>query len=333
MYNLGKLFCYTVNAHKDFIECRTVANNLLQGSKAVVDTDTQNFLQNINLKNNKLDHLSVFVNEFAAWLNNSSNKIVGLDKFEPDFSSGTTQAFDSFYFRHRQKRFRCLVGEYFYHIKTWTSNKVNWSFITDADPLTLNDALVISLPFCDTGNITNQYQDLLDTCTMLNIPVLVDCCYYTIAGNININIDHDCIDTVAFSLSKAFPLAHYRIGVRYTRRDIFDGQKLHHSINYNNSLSAYIGLEFIKNFDSTYIYNKYWPKQQEVSEFFNIAPSSCAIFAVGDQKWDQYSRKNLLSAYQLNFDPTLFANRICLNPIYENWNLFKAFKNEITTSL
>ena len=290
-------------------------------------------MNSINLKNSKLDHLTNFINEFTPWLNQSSSNVNGLENFEADFSSGTTQAFDSFYFRHREKRFRCLVGEYFYHIKTWTSNKVNWSFISDNDPLIPGDAMIISLPFCDTGHLVDDYLTLLSKCNELGIPVLIDCCYYTISGNINIDVDFPCIDTVTFSLSKAFPIAQHRIGVRYTRSNIFDGQKLHHSINYNNYLSAYVGLEFIKNFSADYIYNKYRLKQQEVSEFFNLDSSSCVLFAIGDHSWNQYSRKNLLSAYQLDFNPSLFANRICLNPVYENWDLFKAFKNEITTIL
>lgn len=333
MLNLGKLFCYTVNADKDFFGCRSVANHLLQGSRAISDSDSQTFLNNIDLKRAKQDHLPVFVDEFASWVNSSANQIIGLENFEADYSAGTTQSFDSFYLRHRRRRFRCLVGEYFYHIKVWTSNDINWSFISDEDPLVARDALVISAPFCDTGNLPVNYDSILLECSRLSIPVLIDCCYYTIAGNINIDVRYDCIDTVCFSLSKAFPVANNRIGVRYTLKNIFDGQKLHHSINYNNLLSAYIGLEFIKNFKVDYVYNKYQAKQQEISKFFNIAPSSSVVFAVGDSTWSQYSRKNLLSAYHLNFDPTLFANRICLNPVYENWNLFTKFKNEFNSTL
>ena len=55
--------------------------------------------------------------------------------------------------------------------------------------------------------------------------------------------------------------------------------------------------------------------------------SDCSIFAVGDATWDQYGRRNLLEQYQLDFDPKLFTNRICLNSIYENWNLFEHYAN------
>ena len=200
--------------------------------------------------------------------------------------------------------------------------------MSDSDPLREGDVFVLSLPFCDTGNLINDYHLLLEKCDDLNIPVLIDCCYYTIAGNVNINVNYDCIDTVCFSLSKAFPVAHLRIGVRYTKSKIYDGQKLHHSINYNNVLSAYIGCAITDNYPADYVFNKFKDQQIEICDFFNLEPSQSVNFAIGDSTWHHYSRKNLLNAYGLTFDSTLFKNRISLNVMYENWSTFQLFKNE-----
>jgi hypothetical protein len=317
---------------KNFFDCRIKANTLLQGSRPVLDPELQNFLSNLsyNINFTEYSNLKVFTNEFSHWLNSSTN-IDGLEQLEPDFSSGTTQSFDSFYYRHRHRRFRCFVGEYFYHLKSWIATNTNWSFITDNDPLAPNDALILSLPFCDTGNLYENYQNVLDECEKLKIPVLIDCCYYTLTDNTKLNFKFKCIDTVAFSLSKSFPVAHLRIGVRYTSSKIEDGQKLHDKINYNNVFSAYIGLEIIKHFPSNFLYNKYHQQQTKVCDFFNIEPSQSVIFAVGDSTWDIYSRKNLIDSYQLQFDHKLFKNRICLNSIFENWNSFQSYQNEYTT--
>lgn len=281
------------------------------------------------------DFLRKFELTFSDWLlAHSTNKIHGLEKFVPNFSTGTTQGFDSFYLRHRTKHFRCFVGEYFYHLKTWQANTIEWDFITNDRPIQEGDAVVISAPFCDTGSLHAQHRDLLAQCEELNIPVLIDCCYYPISGNIELDLNYNCIDTICFSLSKAFPVATMRIGMRYTREDIFDGQSLHSSINYNNNICAAIGLKVINTFSSDYIYNTYVDKQKEVCSILpGLTASNCAIFAVGDQTWDQYSRANLLKDYQLTFDPKLFTNRICLNSIYENWDLWNKYKNEYTTNI
>jgi hypothetical protein len=308
---------------------------LFQGSRAVRDPNTLEFVSNL-LKSDlsavmQTDYLKEFENTFGSWLlAHSTNSIQDLENFIPNFSTGTTQGFDSFYLRHRHRRFKCFVGEYFYHLKNWISNGIEWEFITDVSSIQPNDAVVISLPFCDTGSEHDLHTQLLNTCEQLNVPVLVDCAYYPISGNVDINLQYNCIDTVCFSLSKAFPVAQLRIGVRYTRKDIFDGQSLHASINYNHNLSAYIGLEIMRKFGSDYTYSRYQEQQKEICDLLpGLTASKCAIFAVGDTTWDSYSRANLLREYQLDFSPELFVNRICLNAIYENWDIWKLYASTI----
>jgi len=319
---------------KNFFDARSTADYVFQGSRAVIDQEVTDFIKKIFdndlLGNglNKSDNLFKFKNLFTNWLQtHRSSTILGLDQYQIDFSAGTTQSFDSFYIRHRTRKFRCYIGEYFYHLKTWTSNQLDWSFITDDAPISSNDAVVISMPFCDTGSSHPEYEQLISTCEKLNVPVLVDCCYYPISGGINIDVTSNCIDTVSFSLSKAFPIANLRIGIRYTR-DTFDGQKLHDTINYNNTLSAYIGTKIIDKFPSDYIYYKYIEKQQVVCDYFKLVPGHSVVFAVGDSDWDQYSRRNLLDVYQLHIDPSEFKNRVSLVSIFEHWNLFEEIKNE-----
>jgi hypothetical protein len=107
-----------------------------------------------------------------------------------------------------------------------------------------------------------------------------------------------------------------------------DGQKLHDTINYNNTLSAYIGSRLIDEFSSDYIYNKYRQQQMAVCEYFALIPGNSVLFAVGDSDWNQYSRHNLLHMYQLGMDPSKFKNRVSLVSIFEHWNLFEEMKNE-----
>lgn len=326
-----------VRENKDFFQARSAANLVLQGSRAVKDPTVTQFLSTITkdivlddvLKN--LCHLNSFLAEMTLWLQaHSNNKIKALDQFTADFSAGTTQSFDSFYWRHRDRRMRCLVGEYFYHLKTWISTGVDWAFVTDTDPLMPGDALVLSVPFCDTGNQPAGIDTLLDTCDRLEIPVLIDGCYYPISQGITIDLDHQCIDTATFSLSKAFPIAHLRIGIRYTRDHVFDGQKLLNTVNYNNVFSAYVGRKLMSRFESDYIYKVYRDRQIQTCQDLGLTASSSVLFAVGDNTWDRYNRKNLLDSYHLDLDPALFVNRISLVGIFDNWDIFEAIKNETT---
>lgn len=338
-YSIRQLaFLLSTKDSRNFFDARSKADHIFQGSRAVRDVSVNGFIKDIFVddlleKGLKHNHLTEFKSKFTDWLlSHSTSNIIGLDQYDIDYSSGTTQSFDSFYFRHRNKRFRCFAGEYFYHLKTWISNEAHWSFISDSDPIRENDAVVISMPFCDTGSAHPEYESVISKCNNLGVPVLVDCCYYPISGNVNVDVSAPCIDTVAFSLSKAFPIANLRIGVRYTR-NIFDGQKLHDVINYNNNLSAYVGLNLIDKFPSDYIFNQYRVKQKSICEFFNLTPSDAVLFAVGGSEWDQYSRHNLLNVYQLELSPDEFNNRVSLVSMLENWDLFEKIKNEDTVKI
>lgn len=339
--DLGKKISWAiaVKQHGDFYTSRDHTRFLLQGSRAVKYPKVVNFLNNVFDQSlyqqlGDVNNLREFVHNFPEWINNhAGNKLHGLDKFQIDFSAGTTQSFDSFYFRHKNRRMRCLVGEYFYHLKTWISTNTLWSFVTDEDPITGNDALVISLPFCDTGNQRSDFEDILERCNQLNVPVLVDCCYFPISFGINADLNHPCVDTVTFSLSKAFPVANLRIGVRFTKPGIFDGQSLYNSIGYTNCLSAFVGNKLINQFSSNYIFDTYQEKQTQVCNFLNLTPSQSVLFATGDETWSYFSRRNLLDVYQLDFDANNFCNRISLVAIYDDWDIFERIKNEHTTQI
>lgn len=319
----------------NFFDARAHSQLVLQGSRAVRDVPVVEFVNTV-LDNqplhkllNQPQHLNDFVHGIGTWLQaHKYNQLLGLEQFEADFSAGTTQSFDSFYWRYRNRRMRCLLGEYFYHIKTWTATHTNWSFVTDDDPLLPGDALVLSFPFCDTGSEPKNYSQLMLQCNQIGIPVLIDACYYTISHGICIDLQHQCIDTVAFSLSKSFPVSHLRIGVRYTRPNVYDGQKLHNSINYNNVVSAYVGKKLIEQFSSAYIYEVYQQRQQQVCKILGLTPSNSVLFGLGNSDWDQYNRANLLKSYKLDLDPTLFVNRISLTGVFDNWAIFEALTNE-----
>jgi hypothetical protein len=337
MWTLHKQLAWMIASQDsgDFYRCRDQVRHLYQGSRAVKNQSINDTINQTVLKNawQQHSHLDCFKQDFAPWLQaHSSNRLQGLEQYRPSFSAGTTQAFDSFYFRHRDKRFRCFVGEYFYHLKTWLSNDVSWSFVTESTPLAAGDALVISAPFCDTGSIHPDFDAVITHCNQIGIPVLVDACYYTISGGVELDVSAECIDTVAFSLSKAFPVANLRIGMRYTR-NVFDGQSLHDSINYNNTLSAQVGVALIHNYGSDYIYNQYREQQLEFCAMTGLAASHSVLFAVGNHGWAEYNRSNLLQQYQLTFDPELFVNRISLTQVFEHWDLFEFLKNEDTFTI
>jgi hypothetical protein len=267
-------------------------------------------------------YIDEFVHQMPLWLtSHATNQITGLEQFVTDFSYGTTQGFDSFYLHHHGSRMRCLVGEYFYHVRSWIANQCRWSFVTEQDPLRPGDALVLSMPFCDTGNAVRDYATLMQQCDLMGIPVLIDACYYPISSGIQLDLNHDCIKMVVFSLSKCFPVANLRIGVRFRRADVSDGQSLYHDLRYINSFSAFVGQALIHKFPCDYIPTTYQYKQQKICTELGLQPSQSVLFGIGNTDWNQYNRSHLLKIYQIDLDPTMFVNRISLTALFDNWDI------------
>ena len=263
------------------------------GSFAVQDTHIIEFIKSINLTDSLwAEGINYqFCEKYFEWIaGTKNNTFKGLENFPYKvYANGTSQTFEIFYIKNKQRRFRCLRGEYIYHQLAWRNNWPDWKFIDELD-LESNDAVVISLPFADTGD-EYRLKEILDACEEKNIPVLIDCAYFGTCKGVEFDLSYNCITDIAFSLSKIFPVAHARIGMRLTKQDDDDLMLVYDKINYNNRLGAKLGLELIQNFDSDYICNKYADKQIQLCNQLDITPSKTILFGLDFQnKYAEYNR-------------------------------------------
>jgi len=271
-------------------------NQLCFGASSFVkDPDTVNQLQifNPNFSEVLTDEniVSKFCENYLAWIKDGkNNSLLGIDQF-PFFaySHGTTEAFDKFYIKNHTRRFRCFKSEYMYHQLAWRNSWPDWKFIEDL-PLDSNDAVVISLPFSDTGNKHIDHDTILKTCTELKIPVLIDCAYYSVSSGIEFDFTHECITDITFSLSKVFPVAHARIGMRLTKHDDDDVLFVYQKSSYTNRIGASIGNLFLTKFSTDYIVNKYKDKQKSFCKMLQVEPSNTVLFGLGTDGWEMYNR-------------------------------------------
>lgn len=252
-----------------------------------------------------------FCSTYLNWIkSHTGHTILGLEDYKfAVYSHGTSEAFDKFYLKNLNRRFRIFKSEYLYHQLAWRNSKLLWDYIEN-DVLKSTDAVIISLPFADTGNKHIAMDDVLNECNRLNIPVLIDCAYFTISTGLTFDFTHPCITDITFSLSKTFPVAHARIGMRLTRTDDDDTLFVYEKANYQNRLGASLGLLLINKFSPEYIVTKYKDKQKEFCKLANVESSSTVIFGIATNNWKEYNRgglTNRLSFHNyLDKDITIF---------------------------
>jgi histidinol-phosphate/aromatic aminotransferase/cobyric acid decarboxylase-like protein len=267
------------------------------GASCVIDSSMDLIVQQAmidsakNLCLNNLEVQDQFVKKYFEWIQSSQlNSFKNLDQFGVlSYSNGTTEGFDKFYITNHARRFRVFRGEYMYHGASWKSSHPDWRYIED-EPLKAGDAVICSMPFSDTGNVHPQLIETLNQCHKLNIPVLIDCAFVGICGNIEFDFDHPAVTDITFSLSKTFPVAGLRIGMRCRREDNDDGLIVHQKTNYSNRLGAEVGLHLLERYSVDYNFNQWRDQQIEFCSQLDLTPSNSVIFGLGDARWNKYNR-------------------------------------------
>lgn len=238
------------------------------------------------------DIIEEFITRYQSWLLDTKlNTIDGLHNFKYISPTlGTTQSFDAFYLKHSERRFCVFAGEYTYH-KVALKQK-QYHVLKDVSELCENDAFIISSPFSDYGNEHPLLEDALERCTELGIPALMDCAYFGACNDMHFNFNYSCIETVVFSLSKTFPVAHLRIGIRFNKNYDDDGIDILKQVDYTNRFGAAIGKRLMDMYTPDYIYEKYNRKQKDVCNRLNVSPSKCVLIGIGGENWFSLNRGN-----------------------------------------
>ena len=264
----------------------SITNKLLEDEvNDIIATVTQaGCLYDTNIHNQ-------FLERFYNWiLETKNNKIQGLEQFQSKvFTNGSTEAFDKFYLKNKNRNLRYFKGEYMYHAAIGKSYFDNVVLLDDA-PLTSNDVVVISLPFADSGEEHPRMDEVLSKCSELGVPVLIDCCYFGACANLTMNFNYQCITDITFSLAKSFPVGFMRVGMRLTREDNSDPLFVYNKNNYINRLSSAVGLELLNRYSADYNYNTYRETQEQFCEQLGVNPSKCVFFATSKEKFPEYNR-------------------------------------------
>ena len=277
-------------------------------AEAIVSSSHKNIISGIAiqcLNNQCLDDETVhlrFIEKYRNWIISTKTNIVhGLDNFSvAAYSNGTTESFDKFYLKNKNRRIRCFKGEYMYHQAAGRNYFSDWRFIED-DDLKSNDAVIISQPFSDTGNQHPLYKETLDRCAELAIPVLVDCAFFGLCSNVLFDFTHPAITDITFSLSKFFPVAHLRIGIRFTKTDDDDTLLVSHKTKYINRIGAAVGLKIFDLYRADYNIMLFKETQIKLCKQLDVTPSNSVIFGIDEnKKYPEYNRGYI-------------SNRLCLS--------------------
>ena len=216
-----------------------------------------------------------FKKETANWLFNSKlNQLTGFDQFNRvDIINGCTQFIDDLYM---QGPVQVLRNDYRYH------ERLGLAYVKDVGSLIPDIPLIVAMPFPSIGAPHQDMEEILYECKIKNIAVHIDGAWISCCRDITFDFNHMVIRSVGISLSKGLGLGWNRIGLRWTRQPKADSVTIMNDFHMNNRALAMIGLHFIRNLESDYLWNTHGERYYKVCKDFNLAPTKSIYLALRD---------------------------------------------------
>jgi hypothetical protein len=214
-----------------------------------------------------------FKTECENWLLKSRlNTLIGLDAFNyKNIIIGCTQFIDNQYMKGPVQ---VLRGDYRYH------ERLGLAYVKDVGSLIPDIPLIIAMPFPSVGAPHQDMEEVLHECKIKNIEVHIDGAWISCCRDINFDFSNEVIRSVGISLSKGLGLGWNRIGLRWSRDDKADSVSIMNDFHMNNRALAMIGLHFVRNLESDYLWNTHGDKYYKVCKDFNLTQTNSIYLAL-----------------------------------------------------
>lgn len=214
-----------------------------------------------------------FKKETSNWIFNSKlNNLTGFDTFDRlDISIGCTQFIDNLYMKGPVQ---VLHGDYRYH------ERLGYAYFKDVGSLIPDIPLIIAMPFPSTGAPHQDMEEILYEAQKKRIDIHVDGAWVTCCRAINFDVSHPSIKSIAISLSKGLGLGWNRIGLRWTREKRADSISIMNDFHMNNRALAMIGLHFIRNLPTDYLWNTHGDNYYKICKDFDLMPTNSIYLAL-----------------------------------------------------
>jgi hypothetical protein len=217
-----------------------------------------------------------FKDEVSQWILGSQlNHLTGLDAFpRVDIINGCTQFIDNLYMKGPVQ---VLASDYRYH------QRLGYAYFKDVGSLIPDIPLIIAMPFPQIGAPHKDMEEILDEAVTKRISVHIDGAWISCCRGVDFEFNHPAIQSVGISLSKGLGLGWNRIGLRWSRHSTPDSVTIMNDFNMNNRALAMIGLHFVRQLPSDYLWNTYGDIYYKVCKDFDLTPTNSIYLALRDK--------------------------------------------------
>lgn len=214
-----------------------------------------------------------FKKEMSAWIFSSKlNDLQGFYSFSRvDIMNGCTQFIDNLYM---QGPVQVISGDYRYH------QRLGSAYVKDVGLLIPDVPLIVAMPFPSIGSPHQDMEEILHECKIKNIAVHIDGAWISCCRDVAFDFSHVAIRSVGISLSKGLGLGWNRIGLRWTKETNTDAITIMNDFHMNSRALVMIGLHFIRNLPSDYLWLTHGDRYYKICRDFNLLPTRSIYLAM-----------------------------------------------------
>jgi hypothetical protein len=225
-----------------------------------------NFFNSSNIEINSTEYIEIA----KRWFTSSTlNNIKGWETFPcVDATTGNTSYIDSFLTRYGIDGFQ-ILDPYEYAYYTLMGKRG-----VTVDELEPNMPLIISLPNWYYGGLRPEWNNVLAVCESRNIDIHIDLAWLPLARDIELDLSHPAIKSVATGISK-YTQNWARVGVRWSRQRTMDTITiLNHYYSQNNSSLFTAGAYAMQHIPFDYNWNTYGDRYYDLCDVIGISPTN-----------------------------------------------------------
>jgi hypothetical protein len=135
-------------------------------------------------------------------------------EYEMTAMADTVHCVYEFLYKHKDRNPVIFNGEFWYY------GKIINSKINRPDQIKKDSVLIISYPFMEQLSVREDMNQILNRCTELGVPVLLDCIWLPLTSQTYKLQNTDCIEIVTHSVTKMLPLAGVKGGFCFYKKPL-----------------------------------------------------------------------------------------------------------------
>lgn len=235
-----------------------------------------------NLKLSDIEHYTAFdfKQKITQRLNTLTfNEIIGLDLFpHKDLITGCNHFIDNVIMQYGLKNIQIFEHDYSYYKRIRPN--ITYTTLETLDP---NKPLLMAAPFPGHLGLHRQFKQIIKRCEEIGTKVYLDGAWFPPSFGILLDLTSPCIESIAFSCSKAYDLGDNRIGIRYSKhKKTTDSITQLNDRNMISRLSYQIACKFLDNFAYDHIVSLYKEDYDKVVKDLKLRPSNMvhAVFSI-----------------------------------------------------